>query len=82
MQKEQLAQAGFFRSEWVPSDTRYLHGELYVRMTERGSLRLFFPAGSSAVELSSGSLYEPIIHYLGSLQGVAAALALLEGSFL
>ncbi|WP_400191770.1 hypothetical protein [Hymenobacter sp. B81] len=79
MTQEELHQAGFVRADWIPSGTRYQHGELYVRLTEQGSLRLFIPAGQPhAVELASGSLYEPVVHFLGPLEEVAAQLGRLE----
>lgn len=74
MTRTDLARAGFFPADWIPSGTRYLHGELLVRMSTQGSLRLFIPEGGSEVELSSGSLFEPVVHYVGSLEGVAALL--------
>ena len=74
MTREDLARAGFFPADWIPSGTRYLHGELLVRMNAQGSLRLFIPAAAGEVELSSGSLFEPMIHYLGPLEGVTAVL--------
>lgn len=77
MTQEDLARAGFFPADWIPSGTRYLHGELLVRMSQQGSLRLFIPAAGGDVELSSGSLFEPVVHYLGPPEGVAAALLLL-----
>lgn len=45
-----------------------------VRMSARGSLRLFIPHAPGEVELSSGSLFEPVVHYVGALEGVAALL--------
>ncbi|MCC3158263.1 hypothetical protein LJ737_13525 [Hymenobacter sp. 15J16-1T3B] len=74
MSREELALAGFFPADWIPSGTRYLHGELLVRMSARGSLRLFIPAGGGEVEVSSGSLFDPVVHYVGALEGVAALL--------
>ncbi|GAB2953673.1 hypothetical protein GCM10027048_18610 [Hymenobacter coalescens] len=75
MSREELALAGFFPADWIPSGTRYRHGELLVRMSERGSLRLYIPNSGVEVELSSGSLFEPVVHYVGALEGVAAMLA-------
>lgn len=74
MTQEDLARAGFFPADWIPSGTRYQHGELLVRMSTQGSLRLFIPASAGEVELSSGSLFEPVVHYLGPLEGVAVTL--------
>ena len=74
MSREDLARAGFFPADWIPSGTRYQHGELLVRMSMRGSLRLFIPAGGADVELASGSLFDPVVHYVGTLDGVAAML--------
>ncbi len=74
MTREDLARAGFFPADWIPSGTRYQHGELLVRMSQQGSLRLFIPEGGREVELSSGSLFEPVVHYAGTLEGVAAVL--------
>lgn len=74
MTREDLARAGFFSAEWIPSGTRYQHGELLVRMSQQGSLRVFIPAEPGEVELASGSLFEPVIHYLGPLEGVGAML--------
>ncbi|OON68867.1 hypothetical protein [Hymenobacter sp. CRA2] len=74
MNREELTQAGFFPADWIPSGTRYLHGELLVRMTRRGSLRLFIPEGGNEVELSSGSLFEHVVHYIGTLEGLTAML--------
>ncbi|RTQ46300.1 hypothetical protein EJV47_22510 [Hymenobacter gummosus] len=74
MTREDLARAGFFPADWIPSGTRYQHGELLVRMSLRGSLRLFIPVGSAEIELSSGSLFEPVVHYVGTLEGAAALL--------
>ncbi|KUG09729.1 hypothetical protein [Solirubrum puertoriconensis] len=74
MNKNELTQAGFIPADWIPSDTRYLEGQLLVRMSERGILRLFIPTRNAEVELSSGTLYEPVVHYVGALDGLAAVL--------
>ncbi|UYZ60957.1 hypothetical protein [Hymenobacter latericus] len=74
MKEYELNEVGFVPADWIPSDTRYLEGQLLVRMHERGILRLFIPNAGAEVELSSGSLYEPIVHYVGALEGIAAAL--------
>ena len=55
-------------------DTRANNGEWLVRMSVQGSLRLFIPEGRGDVELSSGSLFEPVVHYVGPLEHVAALL--------
>jgi hypothetical protein len=74
MSREDLTHAGFFPADWIPSGTRYQHGELLVRMSAQGSLRLFIPDGGAEVELSSGSLFEPVVHYLGPLEGAFALI--------
>ncbi|AYA36789.1 hypothetical protein D3Y59_06795 [Hymenobacter oligotrophus] len=65
MTAEELAQAGFYPADWVPSGTTYTQGQLYVRMSATGSVRVFVPLDSADIEVSSGDLYNPDIHHRG-----------------
>jgi hypothetical protein len=62
---DDLTDAGFLRAEWVPSDSRYVHGQLFVLMRLIGSLRVFLPPASDQIEVFSGDLYSPTFHYTG-----------------
>lgn len=62
----QLEQAGFLPAVGLPSGTTYEQGQLYVCLTPQGTLRLYMPEGeANVVEISSGNLYDPTIHYAG-----------------
>ncbi|MDO7874816.1 hypothetical protein Q5H93_08750 [Hymenobacter sp. ASUV-10] len=62
---DDLLQAGFLRAEWVPSDSRYVAGQLYVLMRLQGSLRVYLPTEGNRIEVFSGDLYSPTFHYIG-----------------
>jgi hypothetical protein len=62
---DDLLDAGFLRAEWVPSDSRYVPGQLYVLMRLAGSLRVYLPPEDDLVEVFSGDLYRPTLHYTG-----------------
>ncbi|KUG08846.1 hypothetical protein [Solirubrum puertoriconensis] len=72
MTHDELEQAGFLHADYVPDGTNYRRGELYVRMTPTGSLRVFLPNGSdgSDIELSSGDVYNPDILYRGPIKDI------------
>ena len=62
---DDLLDSGFLRAEWVPSDSRYTPGQLYVLMRLTGSLRVYLPPEGDRVEVFSGDLYSPTFHYIG-----------------
>lgn len=62
---DDLLQAGFLRAEWVPSDSRYVAGQLFVLMRLAGSLRVYLPPEENRIEVFSGDLYRPTFHYIG-----------------
>jgi hypothetical protein len=62
---DDLLDAGFLRAEWVPSDSRYTPGQLYVLMRLTGSLRVYLPPEDDRIEVFSGDLYQPMFHYIG-----------------
>lgn len=64
----ELEQAGFLPAVGLPSGTTYEQGQLYVCLTPQGVLRLYLPTGEAdLIELSSGNLYDPVIHYAGPI---------------
>lgn len=62
----EMEQVGFLPAVGLPSGTSYEQGQLYVCLTPQGTLRLYVPDGDdNLVELSSGNLYDPVVHYAG-----------------
>jgi len=75
----QLEQAGFLPAVGLPSGTTYEQGKLYVCLTPKGTLRLYMPDGEAdVVELSSGNLYDPIIHYAGPVSDTEELFRLMD----
>ena len=74
-----LLQAGFTLESHLPSGTRYEAGELYMRLGLGGTVRLFLPHGSDQVEISSGSIYHPTVHYTGPVLDAEQLLRFIEG---
>jgi len=71
--------AGFLPAVGLPSGTAYEHGQLYVCLTPQGTLRLYLPDGETdQVELASGSLYDPVIHYAGPVADTEELFRLLD----
>lgn len=62
---DDLLDTGFLRAEWVPSDSRYVAGQLFVLMRLAGSLRVYLPPEENRIEVFSGDLYRPTFHYIG-----------------
>lgn len=74
-----MEQAGFLPAVGLPSGTTYEQGQLYVCLTSQGTLRLYVPDGEdNLVELSSGNLYDPVVHYLGTVADHAELLRLMS----
>ncbi|WP_460677030.1 hypothetical protein [Hymenobacter coalescens] len=71
MTHAELEQAGFLYADYVPAGTCYTRGDLYVRLTPAGSLRVFLPYDAfGEVELSAGDLYSPDVLYRGPIRSV------------
>lgn len=74
-----MEQAGFLPAVGLPSGTCYEHGQLYVCLTPQGTLRLYLPDGEvNQVELASGSLYDPVVHYAGPVADVEELFRLMD----
>ncbi|GAA4385917.1 hypothetical protein [Hymenobacter koreensis] len=71
MTHDQLQEAGFLLADYVPEGTSYQRGDLYVRMTPDGTLRVFLPHDTDGtVELSSGDVFSPHILYRGPIHDI------------
>lgn len=74
-----FTRAGFLHFDWpLPSGTSYEVGDLYVLVGRGGFLRAYCPPNRRTMELSTGSLYEPIVHYHGPVPDTATLLRLVE----
>lgn len=79
MTHAELEKAGFLYADYVPAGTCYARGELYVRLTPAGSVRVFLPHDSpDEVELSTGDLYSPEVLYRGPIQNVSELVKLAQ----
>lgn len=67
MSAEEFVSAGFQPADYVPQDAGYAHGTVYVTFTPLGSLRVFVPDQGDTIEIASGDLYDPVVHYYGPL---------------
>lgn len=76
---EGLQRAGFILQPDLPSGTRYAQGELYMRLGLKGTVRVFLAHHTDQVEISSGSIYEPQVHYTGTVLDLAQLLRFIEG---
>lgn len=76
---ESLQQAGFILQPELPSGTRYTQGDLYMRLNFKGTVRVFLAHQTDQVEISSGSIYEPQVHYTGPVLDLAQLLRFIEG---
>ncbi|MCC3158948.1 hypothetical protein LJ737_17020 [Hymenobacter sp. 15J16-1T3B] len=75
MTPEELLNAGFLSARAVTATPQYSDGQLYVRLTPTGALRVFVPTDrSQEVELSTGNLLNPEVLYRGSVRDVVALL--------
>jgi hypothetical protein len=74
-----LQQAGFILQTELPSGTGYTGGDLFMRLDHNGTVRVFLSNDSDQVEISSGSIYEPQVHYTGPVLDVAQLLRFIEG---
>lgn len=74
-----LLHAGFTLESELPSGTRYESGDLYMRLGHSGTVRLYLPHGTDQIEISSGSIYHPIVHYTGPVLDVPQLLRFIEG---
>ncbi|WP_022824353.1 hypothetical protein [Hymenobacter norwichensis] len=75
----EIEQAGFLPAVGLPSGTTYEQGQLYVCLTPQGTLRLHVTDGDdNLVELSSGNLYDPVVHYAGSITDSAELFRLMH----
>lgn len=63
----------------LPSGTRYEDGHLYMRLDARGTVRIFLPRGSHHVEVSSGNIYDPQVHYTGPADDLNQLLRFIDG---
>lgn len=75
---EHLQAAGFVLQTELPSGTRYEAGQLYMRLAESGTVRLFLPYDCDQMEISSGNIYEPHIHYTGAIGDVHQLLGFID----
>ncbi|OON69440.1 hypothetical protein [Hymenobacter sp. CRA2] len=79
MTHDELEQAGFLYADYVPAGTCYTGGDLYVRLTPAGSLRVFVPFDAQQdVELSSGDLYSPDVLYRGPIKDIGELVLLTQ----
>jgi hypothetical protein len=71
MTHDELEKAGFLHADYIPAGTTYGRGDMYVRMTPTGSLRVFLPADADGeIELSSGDVFNPDVLYRGPIKDI------------
>ncbi|MBC6609108.1 hypothetical protein H8B13_19980 [Hymenobacter sp. BT188] len=80
MTRSELEAAGFILADYLPSGTRYEQGELYVLFTPEKTVRLYLPEASDLVEIATGDLFAPDVHYQGPIQDVEELLRFVQGA--
>lgn len=62
-----LKKVGFIPADWIPDGTAYDNGRLYVCTHLHQVIRLYVADGSDEVEISTGDLFDPLVHFQGYL---------------
>lgn len=80
MTRQQLEAAGFVYADYLPRGTRYGEGDLYVLLTGSKTVRVYLPDASDVVEVATGDLFAPDVHYQGPIQDVEELLRYVQGA--
>lgn len=80
MTRQELEAAGFIYADYLPRGTRYGEGELYVLLTGGKTVRVYLPDASDVIEVSTGDLFAPEVHYQGPVQDVEELLRYVQGA--
>ncbi|WP_310391880.1 hypothetical protein [Hymenobacter sp.] len=82
MNRKRLEAAGFVFVDYLPSGTHYDEGNLYVLLQGGKIVRVYWPNTSDAVEVATGDLFAPEIHYNGSVSNIEELLVLVRKALL
>ncbi|MBC6609208.1 hypothetical protein H8B13_20485 [Hymenobacter sp. BT188] len=80
MTRSELEAAGFIYADYLPQGTRYAQGDLYVLLTPAKTVRLYLPDASDVVEIATGDLFTPDVHYQGPIQDMEELLRFVHGA--
>ncbi|WP_460622009.1 hypothetical protein [Hymenobacter tenuis] len=80
MTRPELEALGFVYADYLPMGTRYQAGELYVLLTQEKTVRVYLPDASNLVEVATGDLFAPQVHYQGPVQDVDELLRFVRGA--
>lgn len=78
MTRPELEAAGFIYADYLPPGTRYEQGDLYVLLTPAKTVRLYLPQASDLVEIATGDLFAPDVHYQGPIHDVEELLRFVQ----
>jgi len=82
MSRQELEAAGFVYADYLPQGTRYGAGDLYVLLSGQKTVRVYLPNASDVVEISTGDLFAPDVHYQGTVQDVEELVRYVKGALL
>lgn len=82
MTRQQLEAAGLVYADYLPNGTRYGEGAVYVLLSGQKTVRVYLPDASDVVEISTGDLFAPEVHYQGTVNDVEELLRFVQGAFL
>lgn len=80
MNRTELEALGFVYADYLPRGTRYGAGELLVLLTARQTVRVYLPSASDLVEVSTGDLFAPLVHYAGPVRDVEELMQFVRGA--
>ncbi|MCC3155527.1 hypothetical protein Q3A66_16045 [Hymenobacter sp. BT770] len=82
MTRQELEAAGFVYADYLPQGTRYGEGDLYVLLSGRKTVRVYLPTASDVVEIATGDIFAPEVHYQGPVTDVEELLRYVHGALL
>lgn len=80
MTRQELEAAGLVYADYLPQGTRYGQGDLYVLLTGDKTVRIYLPYASDLVEVATGDLFDPDLHYQGPIQNIEELLRYVQGA--
>lgn len=80
MTRQQLEAAGFIYADYLPHGTRYGEGDVYVLLSPRKTVRVYVPDASDIIEVSTGDLFAPDVHYQGPIRDLEELLRYVQGA--
>lgn len=82
MTQQDLEAAVFVYADYLPAGTRYGEGALYVLLSGRKTVRIYLPQASDVVEISTGDLFAPAVHYQDPIKDVAELVRYVQEALL